>query len=100
MDLLQIALIFLIFLLSVLLSVLGVQVFFILKDLKKSLDKLEVVLDDTRHITSNLQKPAQAAADVTEAVESGVEVVKAIGAIGSKIVGKKIKPVKRLFKTH
>lgn len=41
MDLLQIALVFLILVLTVMLSVLGMQVFFILKDLSKSLDKFE-----------------------------------------------------------
>lgn len=39
MDLLQIALIFLILLLSIFLGLTGVQVFFILRDLKKALDK-------------------------------------------------------------
>lgn len=45
MDLLQSALIFLIVLLGVFLSVTGVQVFFILRDLKKALDNLNNVLE-------------------------------------------------------
>lgn len=44
MDLLQIALIFLIVLLGVFLSVTGVQVFFILRDLRKALDNLNDVI--------------------------------------------------------
>jgi len=40
MDFLQIALIFLILLLSIFLAITGLQVFFILRDLKKALDKL------------------------------------------------------------
>lgn len=50
MDLLQIALIFLIVLLGVFLSVTGVQVFFILRDLRKALDNLNSVLktDDVK----------------------------------------------------
>ena len=44
MDLLQIALIFLIVLLGVFLSVTGVQVFFILRDLRKTLDNLNDVI--------------------------------------------------------
>lgn len=47
MDFLQIALIFLITLLSVFLSVLGIQVFFILRDLKKALDRLNISLQPT-----------------------------------------------------
>ena len=44
MDLLQIALILLIVLLGVFLSITGVQVFFILRDLRKALDNLNSVL--------------------------------------------------------
>lgn len=41
MDIIQVALVFLIILLSVFLSVLGFQVFLILKDLRKDLNKLD-----------------------------------------------------------
>ena len=44
MDLLQLALIFLVVLLGVFLSVTGVQVFFILRDLRKTLDNLNDVI--------------------------------------------------------
>lgn len=49
MDLLQISLVFLIILLAVFLSLLGIQVFFILKDLKGSLDKLDRFLNSLEH---------------------------------------------------
>lgn len=45
MDLLQILLIFLIILLSVFLTITGIQVFLILKNLKKALDNLNEILD-------------------------------------------------------
>lgn len=44
MDILQLALIFLIVLLGVFLSITGIQVFFILKDLRKALDNLNEVI--------------------------------------------------------
>jgi len=44
MDLLQTTLIFLIVLLGVFLSVTGVQVFFILRDLRKTLDNLNDII--------------------------------------------------------
>lgn len=44
MDLLQVGLIFLIALLSIFLSVTGFYVFLILKDMKRSLDKLNQIL--------------------------------------------------------
>lgn len=88
MDILQIALILLIVVLGVFLSVLGIQVFFILKDLKKSLIKLDKVLDDAQNIATDLEKPAKAASQVTEVLSSGMRVAKSIT----------IKPAKRLFR--
>lgn len=58
MDLLQIALIFLIVLLGVFLSVTGVQVFFILRDLRKALDSLNSVLK-TPEAKQNLEIQAK-----------------------------------------
>lgn len=82
MDFLQIALVLLILLLGVMLSILGLQVFLILKDLKMSLDKIDLILGNTREITADIQKPVHVAAELTEAVESsvktGVEAVKKI----------------------
>lgn len=90
MDFLQIALILLIILLGVFLSVLGIQVFFILKDLRRSLDKLDDVLEDAKHITEDLEKPAKAVGEVTQVLETGVKVVKEIGA--------RARPAKRIFR--
>lgn len=90
MDLLQIALVLLILLLTAFLSVLGIQVFFILKDLKKSLEKMDVLLDE-------VEKPAHVVAEVTQAVENGVKVAKAATEVVRTAVAK-TKPTKRLFK--
>lgn len=91
MDLLQIALVLLILLLAVMLSILGIQVFFILKDLRKSLDKLEIILSDAHEIAEDIEKPMAAVAGVAQVVETG-----------AKLVAKKIaaKPAKRLFKRN
>lgn len=57
MDFLQIALIFLILLLSIFLAITGIQVFFILRDLKKALDKLNAVLQTGENIAQDIEKP-------------------------------------------
>lgn len=46
MDFLQLALILLIMVLGIFLSITGVQVFFILKDLKRALERLNVAIDN------------------------------------------------------
>lgn len=100
MDLLQIGLIFLILLMGVSLSILGIQVFFILKDLKRSLDKLEIFLDEAITVTTDLEKPVKAAAEVTQVLENGVRVVQSLGAKSAAVTEKlkASKNAKRLFK--
>lgn len=53
MDFLQIALIFLILLLAIFLSITGIQVFFILRDLKKTLDNINKIIN-TDHAKEKL----------------------------------------------
>ena len=68
MDLLQIALVFLILLLSIFLSITGIQVFFILRDLKKALDKLNSVLKTGENIAEDIEKPVAAAGNLISAI--------------------------------
>ena len=56
-DLAQIALILVIFLLTILLLALGIQVFFILKDFRQTIQKANKVLDNTDTITENVATP-------------------------------------------
>lgn len=64
MDLLQAALIFLILLLSIFLTITGLQVFLILRDLKKALDRLNKVLQTTDEIAAEVEKPVAAASNL------------------------------------
>lgn len=57
MDLLQVALIFLILLLSIFLAITGFQVFLILRDLKKGLDKFNNILKSGENIVEDLERP-------------------------------------------
>lgn len=97
MDILQIALVFLILLLAILLSILGIQVFLILKDLKKSLDKIDLILGDARNIAEDIKKPIQAVASVASNVENGVRAVETGMRVVQGLVKKK-KSEQRLFK--
>ncbi len=92
MDLLQIALIFLIILLSIFLAITGFYVFLILKDLKKALDRLNKVLQTTDEITQDIEKPVAAASSLMDSLSSGVKTL-------SGIVKKESKPkLKRFYK--
>lgn len=80
MDLLQAALIFLILLLSIFLAITGIQVFLILRDLKKALDRFNAILQTGENLAQDIQKPVQTASDlVTNAeVEVASDAVQAI----------------------
>lgn len=72
MDFLQIALIFLILLLSIFLSITGIQVFFILRDLKKALDKFNAILQTGENIAEDIEKPIA----VAQAASSAINVIR------------------------
>ncbi len=90
MDLLQIALVFLILLLSIFLAITGLQVFLILRDLKKALDKLNKVLKTTDEIAQDVEKPVAAAANLINSLSAGA---KALGGI----VKREVKPKQKRF---
>lgn len=90
MDFLQAALIFLILLLSIFLSITGLQVFFILRDLKKTLDKLNGVLQTGENIAQDIEKPVEAASNLMTVLGSGAR------ALG-KIVKRDSKPKSKRF---
>lgn len=56
-DAVQAVLLFVIVLLTIILIVLGIQVFFILKDFRKTVVKANRILDTTEEITENISQP-------------------------------------------
>ncbi len=91
MDLLQVALVFLILLLSIFLGITGIQVFFILRDLKKALDKFNTILQTGENIAEDIEKPVAVASKLVTTAEVGV----AAGA--ANVLRKIIKPKQKRF---
>ena len=73
MDLLQIALILLILLLSIFLSITGFYVFLILRDLKKALDRLNHVLQTGEEIVQEVEKPVASVASLVSVLSGGAK---------------------------
>lgn len=65
MDLLQIALVFLIILLSIFLSITGIQVFLILRDLRKSLDKINQNHQVVKEVVKKVHRQPTASQTIT-----------------------------------
>ena len=73
MDLLQVALILLIFLLAIFLSITGFYVFLILRDLKKALDRLNHVLQSGEEMVQEVEKPVASVSSLVNALSGGVK---------------------------
>lgn len=91
MDYLQVALVFLIMLLSVFLAITGIQVFFILRDLKKALDKFNNILQTGENIAQDVERPVAAAGNFV--TTTGTAAI--LGA--AKVLQKIIKPKQKRF---
>lgn len=70
MDFLQLALIFLIVILSIFLSITGFQVFLILKDLKKTLDRVNGILNGDEKSSDKLRSVKKSARLTTSSTPS------------------------------
>ncbi len=86
MDFLQAALIFLILLLSIFLAITGIQVFFILRDLKRALDKFNAILQTGENIAEDIERPVAAASNLVTG--AGAQVA----ASAASVIQKMIKP--------
>lgn len=67
----QILLFIVIIVLTTLLVVLGIQVYFILRDLRKTISKANRVLDNTGEITENVSAPLSSLSSVLMGLKAG-----------------------------
>lgn len=72
----QIALFIVIIILTILLLVLGVQVFLILRDFKKTISKANKVLDDTGQITQSVSGPITSLSTLVMGLKTGASLAK------------------------
>lgn len=70
-DSVQLVLLLVIIVLTALLVILGIQVYFILKDVRKTLTKMNTVLDNAGSITENVSGPISSVATLITSLKSG-----------------------------
>ena len=71
----QIILVIVIVVLAILLVVLGIQVFFILKELRKTVAKTNRVLDDTEVITESIAEPISSLSNVGTTIRAATSLI-------------------------
>jgi hypothetical protein len=80
-DSLQILLTATIALLTLMLTIIGVQVFQILRELKKSIEKLNGILDDAHKITSSIARQVEEASGLLTNLKQSVNVLNFINKV-------------------
>ncbi len=70
-DSTQLVLLIVIVVLTILLLVLGIQVFFILKELRKTIFKMNKVLDDASTITESVSEPISSLSTIVSGMKTG-----------------------------
>lgn len=75
MDIAQVALFVVIIILTILLSALGVQVFFILREFRKTVFKANKVLDNTNVITQTVSAPMSSLSSIAAGIKAGASFV-------------------------
>ena len=72
----QTALFLVIVVLALLLLVLGVQVFFILRELRRTITKTNKILDDTGTITESVSTPLSSLSALATSIKAGARIAK------------------------
>lgn len=84
MDIAQIALVIVIIILTILLLALGVQVFFILREFRKTVFKANKVLDNTNVITESVSTPISSLSGIAAGIKTGASFINLFKKIISK----------------
>ena|SRR3989344_7916746 len=91
MDILQTALVIMVTIVCIFLVLIGVQLFIILKDLKKALDKMNNMLATGEGMISEIGKPMAAAAKLVSILGIGTKIAPLITKVINKVMNKKDK---------
>ena len=71
MDTTQTVLLAIIIVLAIFLVALGFQVFFVLKDLRKTLHRMNMLFDDANQLVTDIKKPVESAGNFVTALTAG-----------------------------
>ena len=88
MDITQTILLAIIIVLAVFLVALGFQVFFVLKDLRKTLSRMNILFDDANNLIAEVKKPVESAGNFVSALTAGAGIAHLLKR-GSKSKGAK-----------
>lgn len=71
----QILLVSVITTLTIILSLVGIQLVFVLKELKKSIEKANLILDDTQSLTSKVSHSTDSLSGMVSGIKAGLSLL-------------------------
>ncbi len=80
----QIVLVIVILVLSTVLAIIGVEVFFILREFRESVRKMNKILDDTGLISESVAKPIAGLSGFLSGLKSGAGIMKLLTKVTEK----------------
>lgn len=83
-DLTQVLLVIVITTLTVLLTFIGIQVVYILREVRKSIEKINKILDDAGVVSESIAQPISGLGGMIDGLKSGVKVIDMISGFLSK----------------
>lgn len=83
MDLPQIFLLVVIIVISVILTIIGVQIIGLLRETRETVRRLDKILEDAEFLTRNLTKSSSTIAHISDGLKSGVQLVGTISQLFS-----------------
>lgn len=78
-DLSQVLLVIVITTLTILLAFIGIQIVYLLREVRRSIEKINKMLDDAGIITESIAQPIAGLGGMIEGLKSGVKAVEVIG---------------------
>ncbi len=84
MDITQITLLSVIVVLTIFLVVIGFQVFFLIRDLRRTLSRTNRLLDDADGLVAGIKKPIEGAGNIFTAMTAGVGIAHLLKRVEKK----------------
>ena len=84
MDITQIVLLAVTIVLAVFLVVLGFQIFFVLKDVRKTLFKINNIFDEADDMIDRVKKPVESMSGILSAMATGVGIAQLLKKVSKK----------------
>lgn len=61
--------------LTIILSLVGIQLIFVLRELKKSVEKANLILDDTQNLTSKVSRSSDSLSNMISGIKAGLSLL-------------------------